>query len=261
VTLENSSRRRLVHAWDLLLTLIARDVKLRYRRSVLGLGWSLLNPLLQLLVFQFVFSTLLPLRVPDYTAFLFVGILVWVWFQSSLMSATSAVIDNGSLIKQPGFPESVLPVVTVVSNLVNFVLAFPILFVFLLVGGHAPSLAVLALPCVIAVQLVFTLSLAYLLASVHVRFRDTQYLMGVILMLGFYLAPVFYDPRSIPQNYQSLYRLNPMVHLLNAYREVLIGGRSPAWAPLAVIIGASIVILTCTFAMFNRASHRFIEEL
>jgi lipopolysaccharide transport system permease protein len=258
---ENSNRRRLVHGWDLLLVLVARDVKLRYRRSLLGLGWSLLNPLLQLLIFQFVFSTLLPLRVPDYTAFLFVGILVWAWFQSSLMSATSSVIDNGLLIKQPGFPESVLPVVAVISSLVNFVLAFPILMVFLLQGGHAPSLAILALPCIIAVQLLFTLSLAYLLASAHVRFRDTQYLMGVILMLGFYLAPVFYDPRSIPQNYHSLYRLNPLVHLLNAYREVLIAGRSPDWAPLAALTGGSVVILACTFTMFNRASHCFIEEL
>jgi lipopolysaccharide transport system permease protein len=236
-------------------------VKLRYRRSILGLGWSLLNPLLQLLVFQFVFSTLLPLRVLDYTAFLFVGILVWAWFQSSLMSATSAVIDNGLLIKQPGFPESVLPAVTVISNLVNFVLALPILLIFLLRGGHSPSLAILALPCIIVVQLLFTLSLAYLLASVHVRFRDTQYLTGVILMLGFYLAPVFYDARSIPQKYQALYRLNPLVHILNAYRDVLINGRSPDWPSLAALTGGSTVMLACTFAMFNRASHGFIEEL
>ena len=257
----NCNQLRLVHGWDLLLTLVARDVKLRYRRSVLGVAWCLVNPLLQLLVFQFVFATLLPLRVPDYTVFLFVGILVWVWFQSSLMSATTVITDNGLLIKQPGFPESVLPIVTVVSNLVNFVLALPVLFVFLLLGGHTPSPAMLALPCIIAVQLVFTLSLAYLLASTHVRFRDTQYLLGVILMLGFYLAPVFYDSHSIPRNYQTLYGLNPMVHLLNAYRSVLIQGRSPDWVPLAAITGMSIVILICTFAMFNRASHHFIEDL
>ncbi len=255
------TRRSVVHGWDLLLTLVARDVKLRYRRSVLGVAWSLLNPLLQLLIFNFVFSSLLPLKVPDYTAFLFVGILVWVWFQSSLMGATSAVIDNGLLIRQPGFPESVLPVVAVISNLVNFVLAFPILLVFLLLAGHVPTQAFLALPCIMTVQLVLTLSLAYLLASVHVRFRDTQYLISVILMLWFYLVPVFYDPRQIPPDYQTLYQLNPMVHVLNAYRSVLIAGRSPDWTPLAVITGVSIVILTLTFGMFNRASHRFIEEL
>jgi lipopolysaccharide transport system permease protein len=255
------TRRSLVHGWDLLLTLVARDVKLRYRRSALGVAWSLLNPLLQLLVFQFVFSTLLPLRVPDYTVFLFIGILVWGWFQSSLMAATSAVIDNGLLIRQPGFPESVLPVVAVVSNLVNFVLAFPILLIFLLLGGHVPTQAVLALPCIITVQLVFTLSLAYLLAGVHVRFRDTQYLMGVVLMLGFYLVPVFYDTRTVPQKYQTLYGLNPMVHVLNAYRDVLIHGRSPEWKPLLLISAASLAIMTCTFMIFNRASHRFIEEL
>ncbi len=257
----NSNQSSLVHGWNLLLTLVARDIKLRYRRSVLGVAWTLLNPLLQLLIFQFVFGSMLPIRVPDYTSFLFVGILVWIWFQSSLMAATSAVIDNGLLIKQPGFPESVLPIVTVVSNLVNFVLALPILLIFLLVGGHIPTLAVLALPCIIAVQLVFTLCLAYLLASVHVRFRDTQYLIGVILMLGFYLSPVFYDPSVIPQQYQTIYQLNPMVPLMTAYRDVLIHGRSPDWLPLLAMLGVSMMALFCTFTMFNRASHRFIEEL
>jgi lipopolysaccharide transport system permease protein len=177
------------------------------------------------------------------------------------MSATSSVIDNGLLIRQPGFPESILPVVTVISNLVNFVLAFPILLIFLLLGGHTPTQSILALPLIIAVQLVFTLSLSYLLAGVHVRFRDTQYLMGVILMLGFYLVPVFYDPQAIPQKYQALYGLNPMVRILNAYRDVLINGHSPDWQPLAAITGASIVILVCTLSLFDRASHRFIEEL
>jgi lipopolysaccharide transport system permease protein len=261
VTAALPDRRRMRHGWDLLLTLVARDVKLRYRRSVLGVAWSLLNPLLQLLVFQFVFSTVLPLNVPDYTAFLFIGILVWSWFQSSLISATSAVVDNGQLIRQPGFPESVLPVVSVVSNLINFVLAFPILLVFLILGHHTPTTATFGLPCIIAVQLLFTLSLGYLLAGVHVQFRDTQYLVGVILMLGFYLVPVFYQPRAIPARYQTLYNLNPMVHILNAYRSVLIGAHSPDWRALAVVSLASLIILTWTFILFARSSHRFIEEL
>lgn len=261
MTARLSDRRWLVHGWDLLVTLVARDVKLRYRRSLLGVAWSLLNPLLQLLVFQFVFSTVLPLNVPDYTVFLFSGILVWTWFQSSLMSATSAVVDNGQLIRQPGFPESVLPLVSVVSNLINFVLAFPILLVFLILGHHAPTSAALGLPVVITVQLLFTVSLGYLLASIHVLFRDTQYLIGVILMLGFYLVPIFYQPRAIPPKYLTVYGLNPMVHILNAYRSVLIGGQSPDWRALGAITAVSLVILFWTLSVFNRLSHLFIQEL
>src|SRR5690349_14967033 len=127
--------RRLVYLWDLLSVLVGRDMKLRYKRSLLGLAWSLVNPLAQFLILNFVFHSILPLDIPNYTPFLFTGILAWNWFNTALMSATDAIVDNGDLIRRPGFPPAVLPLIAVTSNLIHFLLALPILIVFILAFG------------------------------------------------------------------------------------------------------------------------------
>ena len=118
---------RLVYLRDLIGVMVLRDIKIRYKRSVIGVGWSLLNPLLQLCVFYFVFGWVVPVRLPHFSVFLFVGILAWNWFQSSLVAASSVITDNPMLIRQPGFPVVMLPVVPVMANLVNLLLAFPVL--------------------------------------------------------------------------------------------------------------------------------------
>ena len=128
-----SRNERLIYLHDLLFMLVARDMRLRYKRSWLGFGWTLLNPLAQLLVFYFIFNAVLPLNVPHYSSFLFTGILVWNWFQSTLLLATGAIVDHRELIRQPGFPAAILPIATVISNLIHFLLALPILFVFLMI--------------------------------------------------------------------------------------------------------------------------------
>ena len=252
---------RLFYLRDLLRELVVRDMKLRYKGSVLGLAWSLLNPLAQLLVFGLVFSTILPLNIPNYTAFLFSGLLVWSWFQSSLFAATTVIVDGRSLIKRPGFPVALLPVVTVMANLVHFVLALPVLLLFLLLTGLPLHGTVLLLPLLIAIQFLLTLSIAYFLAAVHVTFRDTQHLVGVFLLLFFYLTPIFYDGGVVPEAFQPFYRLNPILHLLEAYRTILIDGRLPDFVTLTVVTAISVGLLLAGFRVFRRASYTFVEEL
>ena len=253
--------RRVIHARDLVRELVARDMKLRYKRSVLGIVWSLLNPLLQLLVFYFVFGLLLTLNIPHYPSFLFTGVLVWSWFQASLLFATGAIVDNRELIRRPGFPMAILPMVTVTSHLVHFLIAIPILLICVILDvGHVTS-AVIALPLVIALQFVLTLSLAYLVATFHVTFRDTQYLLGVLLQLLFFLSPVFYDLTAIPERYRSLLVLNPLVYLIDAYRAILIHGELPSMAALAVLGVSAMGLLAVSYTVFRRASYHFVEEL
>jgi len=252
---------RLRYYFDLLRELVARDLKLRYKRSVLGIAWSLLNPLLQLLVFSVVFRYLIPLKIPDYTLFLFCGILVWSWFQSSLFSATGAIVDNPTLIRQPGFPSGLLPVVTVMSNTINFLLALPVLLGCVWVTGHLPNASIRALPLVILVQFILTLSISYFLAMLHVPFRDTQYFLGIVLMLGFYLVPIFYDAAAIPAKYQLIYRLNPVVGIVEAYRSILLHGQVPRALPLLLTGLISLAILGLGWSLFVRVSYSFIEEL
>jgi lipopolysaccharide transport system permease protein len=253
--------RRLVYLWDLLRELVARDMKVKYKRSVLGIAWSLVNPLLHMLVFFLLFRMILTIKISRYSSFTLTGLLVWNWFQSSLSQAASAITGNRELIRRPGFPATILPVVTVTTSLIHFLLALPILMVVLMMGGAELGPTILALPLVLILQFVLTLSLAYLAASANVIFADTQHLIGVLLQLLFFLTPIFYDTSAIPARYYSLYRLNPMVRLLEAYRAVLIGGMQPDWLSLLAPCLLALGLLFVGYRIFIRVSYRFVEEL
>ena len=253
--------QRLPYVLDLLRELVGREMKLRYKRSLLGIAWSLLNPLAQILVFSFLFRSVLPLQIPNYPSFVFIGVLAWSWFQSALMVATGSVTDNRELVRRPGFPAGVLPVVTVTTHLIHFLLALPVLGMFLVAGGIGIHLAILSLPLIIGLQFALTLSLSYLVAALHVTFRDTQHLLGVTLLLMFYLTPVFYHAQAVPARFQPMYRLNPMVHLLEAYRSVLLEGRLP---PPAALLGLALLtglLFALGYSVFRWASFRFVDEL
>ena len=253
--------RRVVYLVDLARELVGRDLKLRYKRSVLGLVWSLLNPLMQLLVFTFVFQWVLPLNIEHYSVFLFTGLLAWNWFSGALSAGTSVVVDNGDLVRHPGFPILVLPLVSVASHWLHLLLALPVLGVFLAVAGILPDWSLLALPGVMLVQFAVTLSLVYLLAALHVFFRDTQYLLGIALLLGFYVSPVFYDITSVPERFGVLYRINPVALLINAYRSILLRGEFPPPLPLLALLGVALLLTTVGVVVFYRASYHFAEEL
>ena len=254
-------KERLIYLRDLLYELVIRDIKLRYKGSILGVAWSLLNPLAQLLVFSFIFQYILPLDIENYTAFLFSGLVMWNWFQSSLFASATVVVEGRSLIKRPGFPTAILPVVTVTSNLVHFLLALPILFFFLLLTGMSLQPALVFLPLVIALQFVFTLSVSYILAAAHVTFRDTQHLIGVFLLLLFYLSPIFYDASVAPGQVHTLYRLNPIAVLLDGYRAVLLQGQMPDLLSMLTLAVISLGLLVWGYRIFMHASYTFVEEL
>jgi lipopolysaccharide transport system permease protein len=253
--------RRLSYLCDLVRELVSRELKLRYRRSILGILWSLLNPLAQLLVFVLIFERVLRLDIPNYPSFVFVGVLSWNWFQSALSIATGAITDNRELVKRPGFPMAILPVVTVTTHLIHFLLALPILLLFVLLSGGRLTSTVLFLPLVMALQFLLILGLSYLTAAVHVTFRDTQHLLGVFLMLLFYLTPVFYDSKIIPERYQALYNLNPMARLVTAYRTILVQGQTPDLVGLLVLGILLGLLVWLGYAVFRQASYRFVEEL
>ena len=250
-----------IYLRDLLRELTVRDMKVKYMDSVLGIAWSLMAPLLQLLVYNFMFSLVLNLNIPNYASFAYSGMLAWTWFQASLFEAAGAITSSRELIRQPAFPVAVLPAVTVTTNLIHFLLALPILICILTASSTTPGLAILTLPIVMAVQFVLTLSLAYLVAAANVIFRDTQHLLGVLLQLLFFLTPVFYDASAVPASYQLLYRLNPMVHLVDAYRAILLHGTAPNWGSLLVLSGLAAGILYVSLRLFKRVSYRFVEEL
>lgn len=254
-------RSRLIYYRDLLREMVSRDLKLRYKRSVLGIAWSLLNPLAQMLVFTFLFRRVLPLNIPNYPVFVFTGVLVWSWFSNAIMVSAGVIVDNRELIKRPGFPVPLLPVITVTTNLIQFLLALPILFAAIIIGGGALSISILLLPLIILIQFILTVSLGYIVSTLQVTFRDTQHLLSVLLLLLFYLTPVFYDSSMVPARFLFVYELNPMVHLMRAYRAILVLGVAPDPIALLALSALALLLLWLGLAIFIRASYRFVEEL
>lgn len=246
---------------DLMRELIARDLKLRYRGSVLGLAWTLLNPIAELLVLLFVFGRLLPFNIENYASFLFIGLLVYGWFQTALLSATGAIVANKELIQRPGVPAAILPVVTVASALLHFLFGLPVLLALLLASGVPMTPALAGVPVLIAIEFVFILCLSYPVAALHVWFRDTQHVLRIALQLLFYLTPVFYDISTIPERFRGFYRWNPMAILVEAYRDVLMRGRLPSALPLLGLTVVSLVLLAIGLSIFRRTSHQFADEL
>ena len=249
-----------IHGRDLLFVLVSRDIKLRYRGSALGVLWSLLGPLAHLVVLVFVFQQVAPLNIPNYPLFVFTGILAWSWFSAALPAATGSITGNRQLIRQPGFPAAILPAVPVLSNFVQFAIAMVLALVVLIFSGRWLSPALLALPLVVAVQFLVTLSLGYVTATAQVRFRDTYYLLTMLLLLGFFLTPVFYRPGLVPSAYHVVYVVNPMAHLIGAYRDILIEGQWPDALGLMTVGAFAITLLWIGHRMFIRASVRFAED-
>jgi lipopolysaccharide transport system permease protein len=253
--------RDVQHLWDLVVQLVSRELKLRYKRSVLGIAWTLLNPLLQLLVFAIVFRTVLQLNIPHYASSVFCGLMVWTWFQASLTDGTGVINANASLIRQPGFPSMILPIVVNLVHMIHFLLALPVLIIFLLIDGVALQASILQLLILMLLQLGFTAGLVYILAAANVTFHDTRYTVGVLLQLMFYATPIFYDVSLIPAQYQQWYWLNPIAHLVTAYRVILIQGITPNWAPLLGIGAIAAGLFLAGRSYFIAQSDRFVEEL
>jgi lipopolysaccharide transport system permease protein len=252
--------RRIRHGLDLMRELVVRDLRVRYRRSVLGVAWSQLSPLATLAVLTFVFSKVVPLGIPHYALFVYAGLLPWTWFSGAITAGTDAIVANRDLVRRPGVPATLLPVSTVLTHAAYFALSLPVLFGALVVEGGVPGTAV-ALPAVAIVQLLLVLGPVYLLASLQVSLRDTGHLVGVVLLPVFYATPVFYDASSVPDRSRFVYDLNPINRLITAYRDVLLDGRWPDPLPLLVIAVVGMALVAFGRRVFERSADRFAEEL
>ncbi|MEG3974251.1 ABC transporter permease [Microcoleus sp. herbarium8] len=253
--------RTITHFFDLLRVLVDREMKLLYKRSTLGIAWTLISPLLQLAVFSFLFRSVVPLNIPKFSSFAFSGLLVWSWSQTALFQATGLITNNKALIRQPNFPTAILPIVTTMTGLIHFMLALPVLILFLAIDGVPLKPVLFLLPLLMFIQFILTVSFAYPLAALNVTFRDTQHTLGVVLQMMFYLTPIFYDISSVPKQFQPFYQLNPMVPLLGAYRDILLKGTQPDWLALLIVSLVVAALLPIGLGIFRRQSTTFVEEL
>ncbi len=246
----------------LIQSLVSRELKARYRGSVLGFFWSFVNPLLLLITYTIVFTRIMPglhsPKMEPYYLFFFCGILPWTWFSSSLVESANCLIAGGNLIKKVLFPAEVLPVVTVLANLVHFLLGLPILLLFLAWEGRLGPAALL-LPLPIAVQLLFSLGLALGLSALTVHFRDLQNILGHVLHLWFFSSPVLYLYGDVPGTFRNLLRLNPMSHILVSYQQILFEGSFSHGPQLALAGLAALLALAVGAFFFDRLRDTFAE--
>jgi lipopolysaccharide transport system permease protein len=255
------SRKKLQYIYDLLLELILRDFKLRYKRSVLGIGWALLTPILQLFIYYFIFQLILSFNIPNYAAFIFIGVISWNWFESSLFRASTSITESLYLIKQPGFYSFILPIVAVSINLINFLISVPILWILVLLSDNKIEYTILFLPAVVFIQFVFTLGLSYFVAAINVIFRDIQHILVVLMRLWFFATPIFYNIDIVPKKYLIIFTANPMFHLINAYRKLIINGVFPDWWSQLFLFLLSCIFFIIGFYFFNLMKLKFVEEL
>ncbi len=262
-----SSLAKLARYRALIQTLVVRDLKARYRGSVLGFFWSFFNPALLLFIYTFVFTKVLPSSHPasmePFALFMFCGILPWTWFSSSLLESSNTLIAGGNLIKKVLFPAEVLPIVTVLANMVHFFLGLPILaaFVFYYQRPIDP-VELLWLPVIVLVQLILSTGLAFFLSALTVHFRDLKDLLGNLLTLWFFATPIIYSVEMAPADMRWWLNINPMTHLMRSYQEVLFFDGPFGHQRWLLVLGAgSTVVFLAGYFVFDRLRDSFAEEV
>jgi lipopolysaccharide transport system permease protein len=252
----------------LIQSLVARELKARYRGSALGFVWSFINPLLLLLIYTYVFTAVMPNQtegVQPYALFMFCGILPWTWFSSSLAESANSLIAGGNLIKKVLFPAEVLPIVSVLANMVNFFLGLPILVLFLVIYRHEPNpWNLLWFPVAVAIQLLFTTALALIVSALAVHFRDIRDLLSNLLTLWFFATPIIY-PWFQPnvQRFRLFFNINPFTHLAVSYQEILFFNEGPVghWKWLLALGVGSVGLFLAGYWLFDRLRDSFAEAV
>jgi ABC-type polysaccharide/polyol phosphate export permease len=257
-----NSLRELYRYRALVAALVARHLALRYRGSALGFLWSLLNPLCLMLVYTLVFKYYIRFNeVPNYTIFLFCGLLPWIWITSGLSEGASAIVTSGHLITKSMFPAHILPAVAVITSLVNFLLSLPMLFVFMLVLGVPMHASLVFVPVVIALQFLLLLGAAVGLGSLNVLFRDVQHLLANVLSFLFFLCPIVYPASSVPDRFRFTLSLNPFAQLTVMYHDLILDGVVPpalSFFYVALWVGAALL---AGYLIFARYRESFAELL
>jgi lipopolysaccharide transport system permease protein len=248
---------------DLLWHMTVRHLRGQYKQSILGYAWAFVNPLSQMLILTFVFSTILRFPSEDvpYPLFLFVGLIPWIFFSSAVSSATDSVVGAAGLVTKVYFPREVLPTAAVFTKLVDLAFGGMILAGLMIYYEEPPALTSLWIPVLLAIHTIFILGLAYPLAALNLFFHDVRFLVGVVLTLWFYLTPVIYPVDIVPEEYQFLYDLNPNSLFINAYRRVLLHGESPGIEKVVLGLAIALGTFLIGYYLFKKMEPTFADRI
>lgn len=243
-------------------SLVKRDLRGRYKGSVLGFLWTFLNPLLQLIVYTFVFSVIMRAGIEDYYLFLFVALVPWTFFSTSVGGGAGCITSQQNLVNKIYFPREVLPVSYVLSQLINMLLSFIVVAAVLIISGKGINLAVWwYLPIIILQETLLAFGLTLLVSGITVYFRDMQFLLNIVLMAWQFLSPVMYSVDMVPEQFRGVFNLNPMTPIIVAYRDVLYYKQAPELRTFILGTLMGIVMLVIGWISFGKLKKHFAEVL
>lgn len=236
---------------EMIFSLVKKDLRGRYKGSMLGFMWTFINPLLQLLVFTLVFSIIMRANYEQYYLFLFVALVPWMFFGSSVQDGSTCIMRESNMVKKIYFPREVIPISTVTSAFINMILTFVVVFIVLIFSGRGINpVALLYLPVVMIVEYILCLGIGLIVSALTVYLRDLQYILGIVVMALQYMTPVMYgvdmvENANVPQILKTIFNLNPMTPIINIYRQILYYKQIPDLSTLlvAIITGVVFVIL------------------
>lgn len=252
-----------IYAYRHMITsLVRKDLRGRYKGSVLGFMWTFINPLLQLMVYTIVFSIILKSNIDKYYLFLFVALIPWLFFSTSLTGGAGCILGQQSMITKIYFPREVIPIAHVTSGFVNMILCFIVVsFVVLFSGVTINPVALLYLPIIFMIEYILALGVTFFASSITVFFRDFEHILGIISMAWMYMTPIMYSADIVPDNLMPIFMLNPMTSIIIAYRDVLYYAKVPDMSTLLHAFGLGMVALIIGVVTFTKLKRQFAEEL
>lgn len=251
----------------LLRLFIVNDLRSRYTGSVSGIYWSIINPLLMILIYTFVFSVILRIEFHkgsgtlNFAFYLICGMLPWLSIQDSILRSTTSIVENSDLVKRARFPASVLPIHIVLSNLITMLIGLALLIIILLLLGNQIKITILQIFLLLIPQLIFTLGLSWMFSSIYVFVRDIQPFIGNFVLLWMFLTPVFYPSTIFPQKYEIFLILNPAAHIVNLYREVIMKGNIMSALSYITLFIESLVSFLIGYIVYVKLQPKFTDRL
>lgn len=246
---------------ELLKTSVKKEVRSKYKNSFLGVLWSFLNPLLQIIVYAIIFSLILKNKQDNYAIFLCAGLIPWTYFSISINKSAFTIIENGNIIKKVYFPREIIPISVVTAETINFLISTLIILGFVIFGGIGISKYILYYPLVLIAQYLVILAISFIISSICVYFRDLQHFIGIILQLLFYATPIVYSQDSIPPEYQWIFKYNPMTYIVNAYRNIFYYKTAIDLKSIILLIIIAIGGCVCGYWIFSKLQKGFAEQL
>lgn len=246
---------------ELLKTNVKKDIRGKYKASFLGVLWSFVNPLLSVLVYAIVFPYIMRVQTENYLVFLICAIIPYNWFTTVVSQSSGIFVYSSNIIKKVYFPREILPISVVTSGLINFLISCLIILLFVLISGIGISWHLIFLPLIILVQYIFSLAIVLVISSINVYIRDVEYIVGFILQMLFYVTPVLYTTDMFSGWITWIFKLNPMSHVINAYRDVFYVHAIPQVNNLIILLAISIVLLIIGYKIFKKLEKGFAEEL